>query len=364
MRYLELFNLSYVQNSPIRGVIKPRDIDYIKNIYNHNLTKIIEYYHSRNFAIKNTFLLSRLLENISVNLSSPVDVYYNYLRNTVPYVAKHYKFTSEIERGVIHHNTFFGSDNSHILLYIDEYENPFKVSSEWEYYNPIRVYKHNVDDLNLLLPNGKNYEQKPGIASVGINLSLLVLKYREFIRQQVYNEASGLPVLTKNHFIYKYVLGPMMEDVIDHIFLNRIMNKFYGIENTIPKFKHVFPIFKPVHQIERYVDDTLNVITRKNFSFVDILANIQLPIKLNALELLLLPDVAPTSQVKWAMYVSRLDHMVFLLDVAKNKDASRMYINHWKTITQRLLHEQKFFDLFSSEEEKAIKEKMQRILDT
>ncbi len=361
MQYLELFNRTYVESAPIKGITYPRDTNYIKDIYSHNLNKIIEYYHDKNFAIKNTFILSRILENISINLSTPPDKYYDYLREYMPYLGRHYRFTSEIEKGIVHYNTFFASNTPTIIINLDDYHNPYKVISEWEYYNCIEMIKHPVNDINMLLPTGKNYGSRGGLAVVGVNLPVLAMKYREFLRKQLYNEASGQAVLNKNHFIYKYVLGPAMKSMIDHTFVNMLMDRFYHNEQIVPHFKHPFAIFKPMTQINRFLDDTLNIITNKNLNFIDILANIQVPVKLNALDLMVLPDVAPTSQIKWAMFLSRLDIMLFLIDVSKNKTASTTFINHWKTLSKRVASSGHYLDLFDYNEANIILEKIKRL---
>jgi hypothetical protein len=87
-----------------------------------------------------------------------------------------------------------------------------------------------------------------------------------------------------------------------------------------------------------------------------------LPSGNNALQTLVLPDVSPTVQVQWAMLLSRLKFMVFLIDVSKNIGQSRNFINDWKNIIKRI---QRSFDyglLFSYEETKEIEGLMDRVL--
>jgi hypothetical protein len=141
------------------------------------------------------------------------------------------------------------------------------------------------------------------------------------------------------------------------------MDYFYNREEiAVLKYKLPFPIYKPYKQIERWIKDTLYVLQNKNTNFINLLANIILPSGNNALQTLILPDVSPTVQVQWAMLLSRLKFMVFLIDVSKNKDQSRNFINDWKNIIKRI---QRSFDyglLFSYEETKEIEGLMDRIL--
>jgi hypothetical protein len=145
------------------------------------------------------------------------------------------------------------------------------------------------------------------------------------------------------------------------MFLNEVMDKFYGIETQVPKFKHRFKIFEPNLQIERYVDQTLDVITTKSLDFINILHNIHLMFKIDASELLALTNIGYTNNIKWALFISRLDYMIFLFDVAKNKTTNKHYINDWKRFAKRIERDGRLNGMFSYEIEKDIKEKLYRI---
>jgi len=114
-------------------------------------------------------------------------------------------------------------------------------------------------------------------------------------------------------------------------------------------------------QINRYLEQTLDVITSKRLDFLNILHNIQLMFRVDASDLLALDDLGVTRQVKWALVVSRLEHMLFLYDVAYNKDMNRHHLNDWKRLVKRLERDNDYHDLFSYEMAKQIKDQMYRI---
>ena len=362
MQYFDLFDRSFIERAPVTGVVTPSDLNYLKRLYQFNKDSIECYYQDRNFSVKNTHILSRLLEHFPSYLNYDAYRYLEFSSDKTKYLAKHFKFTSEIEKGLVHPSYFFGNAGEEIIISDTSVFNPADVEKNWKRARPVTVLKHNRNDLKLLLPMGNDDQSRSGVDVVLVNAPMLSLKYREFGRQQLSNQTSGEGlVLGKNHFVIKYVLSTMMEEVIDHTFLNKIMDRFYGREEVTPKFKHRFKLFEPNVQVDRYIDNTLDVITSKRLDFLNILHNIQLMFSVDASDLLALDDLGVTRQVRWAMVVSRLEHMIFLYDVAKNKDMNKHHTNDWKRLAKRLERDQDMDGKFSYETEKLIKEQLYRI---
>lgn len=357
MHYLRLFAPDYIDRTPAEGIHIARDIVLLRKTLGYNISKIIKYYTDRNFAVKNTFILSRVLEHIPVYINQPADAYVTMVERKVNYLTKHFKVTSDIEKGVVHPGYFFGKGNSELIFNMYDYFNPFAVEKGWKSANPIKVLKHNLNDMRLLLPIGKETTSRKGICSVQINFTMLALKYREFMKEKQFSDLQ----LTKNNFIYKHVVNLMVGDILDHVILNKIMDKYYDREEVLPQTKHVFKLFEPDKQLERYIDNVLDIITRKNHDYVNTLRNIQLITHKDASELLKLPDFMPNKQLLWGMFISRLDHILFLYDVNPSPGKNRHHLNDWKRLVTRLEGDRVLNDKFDAETEKDIKEKIYRI---
>lgn len=361
MSQLDIFNRRYIDCTPASGVVKPSDINYLRRLYTFNRDSIENYYQTRNFSVKNTNIISRLVGHFPSYLNYDSYRYLEFANDRTKYLAKHYKFTSDIEKGIVHPSYFFGNEGEEII--ISGYDT-FDINStvtNWKTAKCISTLKHPRNDIRLLLPLGNDDGSASGIDAVQINIPMLSIKYREFVREQTVNSGNGGIVLSKNNFVIKYILPTMMEDIIDHVFLNKIMDRFYGIEGQTPKFRHRFKLFDPTTQIDRYIDQTLDVITTKRLDFINILHNIQLIFKIDASELLALSDFGYTRQIRWAILASRIDHMLFIYDVAKNKDMNRHYLNDWARLAKRLERDGGLEFGFSSVMSNELKEKIYRV---
>ncbi len=364
MQYFNIFDKNYTEHTPTRGVVTPSDLSHLRQLYSFNRDSLLTYYRDRNFSVKNTHILSRVLEHIPIYPQYDGYRYLEFFNDKITYLAKHFKFTSDLEKGIVHPPYFFGNDGEEIIISDYEPFGPTGVEQCWTTENVITILRHHRNDNKLLLPLGNDDGCKSGLCSVLINFPKLAIKYREFVKEQTRKTYSGDEnqiLLTKNHFVMKYVLGPSMETIIDHTFLNKVMDKFYGNEEVVPKFKHRFKLFEPETQINRYVENTLDVITNKQLDFVNLLRNIQLMFSKNACDLLSLSDLGTTRQVKWALVASRIDHMLFMYDVCRFKDINKHHLNDWSRLAKRLLRDNSYQGMFSFSVEQDLTEKLYKL---
>ncbi len=335
MLYLDIFDKRYAESAPKSGILTPSDLQYLRRLYSFNRDSIQGYYHSRNFSVKNTNIISRILEHFPMYIGYDSYRYLEYSYNKNKYLAKHFKFTSEIETGIVHRPYFLGNSGDEFIYSEFEDFDVVDAVKNWKTINCIRFINSPRNDIKMLMPLGLDDGSKGGLAAIAINIPLLALKYREFIKEQMASKEESN--LNKNHFVIKYVLANSLNDLADHSFLNRIMDTFYGNELYIPNKKYRFKTFEPTVQVDRYIDQTLDTITNKKLDYVNVLRNIKLPFSEDASDLLCVNDFGGSRQVKLSVVVNRLKHMKFLYDV--NPDSRQMnkhYINDWKRLVSRI----------------------------
>lgn len=336
-----MYQLFEDYNDPTVSVSKPPGFNYIARIYNREIQTIVNYYNSRAFYLNNTNILVRILNSFTVPIESSIDRYVEMATTRGPYIAKHFGITSEINFGKIHEGTFYGDKVKEIYLYNENYFSPFTIGKDWQSLRPVTVLDHPISDLKLLLPNGKVNSTAEGTATIAIDIPMLLTQYRYFLLEQQYNSES---VLGANHFVYKYVLPNMLYSHIDIVLMNRLMNLYYGAPMSTNLYKYPFPIVDYSSAVDKDLKRVLNRLKNSRTPYFGYLQNIVSIGNPSMVESLKMPDLAKTRQVWWAMFLTRLKVMKFLIDVGGSNGVhtNGYFIGKLKLDIKRLTNERIF----------------------
>ena len=335
MLYLDIFDKGYVQRTPRTGVTYARSLDYVRRMQRYNYDAILHYYSQRNFAVKNTHLISRMLEHLSTYPERDVYRYLDAHEERLVYLAKHFLLSSDRERGVLHPPFFFGNAGVESLIAGNESFDAIAFERQWKTQPCLFTLTHPRDDTKALLALGNDNGGVGGYASVYVDLGRLAVKWRQFHLEQMQRKDDGV-VLNKNHFVMKYVLPSMMDTVLDHTLLNQVMGHFYGHSPSTVRKRHPFKIYEPDTQLHQYLEHTVHALRSKPMDFVQMLRHIPLVFHEDASQLLALPPLAGSRQVMPAVIASRIRYMVFLIDISADLQLNRHYLNDWKRLAQRL----------------------------
>lgn len=336
MNYLDIFDEDYIARSPATGVQVSMDIAYLRRLYAFNRNTIQTYYQTNNFTVRNTNLLSRFIAHFPTSISADIYDYLETVENRLVYLSKHFKFTSPIDKGIVHPPYFFGNLGEELIFSGYDRFNAIEYSSQWKTSSCLKILIHPRSDDHLLLPNGCDDGNRSGIAGIYIDTDKLAIKYNNFVKQESLKPDDGTR-LNKNYFVPKYVLSTCLEDLIDHTLLNKLIDTYYKLPIQQPKLKYPFKLFEPTTQVNRWIDDTLKVLQNKNnMDYLTALRHIQLIFSRDAASLLTLPPLSATRQVKSKLLLTRLKYMNFLIDICGVGGGNMKYLNDWKTLIKRL----------------------------
>ena len=339
---INLFNNTNIIHS---GIIRPPEFENIREVYFNDLLKIENFYKDRVYSVKGNNFLVRLLTNLIAPMNYTVDRYVTVVSARAPFVANGMKMTSNLNKGIFHNGEFYGKGTLEVIINDTEYFNPFVAEKNWRNISAVRVLNHPKSDLNLLLPNGKAFSTGEGIAFISINIPLLAVQYRSFCLDQKNRMSTKDSLLGLTHFIHMYVLPSMIYGQTDIVILNRMMNLFYGAPMSQPLFKHPFIIHNYGNKLDKVLDKILLNMDGKLLRYENMLQYIPGIAEDNMEEALELPDIVPTIQVHWALILSRLNVMKFLIDLGgeKNIHLNRDSINYLQKILFAL-NNNKVFD--------------------
>lgn len=318
-RLKDMYKLFTQVSSSHNNVIQATGYSSIARSYMRDLDEVVSYYNNRVFAIESQHLLCRIINNSSAPLEYVLDRYMEVIAARSPYVGKLHMLTSEITFGKIHNGIFFGSGNPEIIIYNEEYFNPFEALKNWRSLRPVQVLEHPFSDLNMVLPDGENSRSDTGLCVISINIPMLMVQYRGFVEDQMAHMNDKPSLLGVTHFVKMYVLPGMLASYVDIAVMNRLVNIFYGAPMTENYRKLPIPIVHYETTLDRGLSQILEHIEGANIAYSAMLKNIPTVSAADGQTALQMPDLTPTMQVWWALYLARLREIEFLINVGGSK---------------------------------------------
>lgn len=306
----KIFESKYTENN---GVIRPPEFELVKRVYDYQIDHIVNYYRDNVKFIPNQHLLVRMLNLFMPSLDYDLEAFIGIVYARSPYVAKHFRLTSEIETGSFFEDLFYMGHN--LVIYDEEYFNPYEVTKNWKTAQSVKVLKHPISNLMFLLPAPSRYPTiESGLSVVKVNLPMLLVQYREFLMNEMLK-----PEGTRGGaqaFVARYVLPNMIYSHADIAIFNRFYNNYYKLPVVDTEAsKHPFMVIDYSRRIDRVASTLLKYIANRQMPYYGYLKLIPSIYKEDAQEALQMGSFIKTRRNWWALYLARLDEMCFLYDV-------------------------------------------------
>ena len=345
------------------AVIRPPEFELIKRTYQTQLRNIIQYYHDRVYAVHSNHLLCRLLTTAEIPVHYELERYLEIAYTRSPYTAKYFNFTSDISYGQVKPSIFYGDLNEEIILYNEDDFNIDEAVKDWRNIQAVKVIEHPFSDLGLLLPTGVNHSTDTGLVVMSINVPLLLIQYRGFVLEQMIAANTGsVSMLGVAHFVHRYVLPNILPSHLELCIVNRLMNLHYGAPMGDALKRHPFPIIDYSNKLDRVLSVIVKRLERTKMLYFSMLKTIPSVSHEDGQSSLIMPDIARTRQVWWAMLLARLRIIAFLVDIGGSSGISmnRSLINKLiidlkrlqdENMLKSLLPEDLYFDMQSTIQE-------------
>lgn len=337
----KLFTQIHEENN---SIIKPVMMDYILKVYRKDVQDVVSYRKRSVSTVKSNHLLCRIVHAGSVPMDYEIERFMAAAYARSPYISKHFRLTSPIDFGALHSNVFLGPSSREILIYDESYFNPFDETLKWQDIQAVKILYLEDSSMSLQLPDGIKHSSCEGIGVFSINIPLLLYQYRCFEKDQVgknvISEESGK--LGIPHFVKMYVLPNMLYSKVEFMVLNRFMNLYYGKPmdaqltnmpiSTLSDYRE--KLDREMKSIVKHVSDSRKM-------YYSILKNIPCVFQQDMQAFLQMPDMSNTRQVWWALFISRLKIMKFLIDIGGDKAVSSnsFYVSVLKVDIKRLMSE-------------------------
>lgn len=300
--------------------------EYVQAGLSRNLNTLLKYYTVRPYSVKSNHILARLLNSLGAPMGN-LERFYNIVDAKALNLGMSFKFTSAIHRGMLHDGIFYGPGCKEIIIATNDAFSPYKVTRNWKEAQAVKVLLHPRSDLDLHLPTGRTTGVEKGLAVIAVNIPMLAVQFRAFLKEQVAKQESiGNSPLRVGQFIHMYVLPNMMPSHLDGVLFNRSFNLLKGAPMGQATVNHHYTWIDYASKCDRalgYFIDRCRSADTNYEVMMDSFPMINVP---NLREYARLPEQAPTRQLAWAEVLARLKVVDWLSSISpragEQKDAA------------------------------------------
>lgn len=290
-----------------------------KDLHILNTNKIVSYYQQYPMSINSSHVLVRLIYAMNISKSLPIERFFDYCKVRTYSTAQTLGFTSPISRGKIWDGDFYGNGSKEIIIANDDWFDLSTSQNDWKKYRSVTVLHHSKSDLNHNIPDGRFTSSEQGLAVITINIPMLMVQYYYFTKEQDIAERSGGARKSIMQFIYMYALTNMMYSHVNYALFNRMYKKSLSLPVGFSFYKHSFGLANSVDLTDKTlisVDAFLKA--NSNLKMYQKFINIPSVFSDSFADDLTLPTVAPTMQIYWALILTRLRALSYILNTYKN----------------------------------------------
>ncbi len=285
---------------------------YIKSGYTRELLKLISYYRSNPGFVLNQHPLIRLILSTPVNISRSPESLVNHIVDVFYQSGSQLNFTNSLNYGRVYSPGFlYGKNTEEIIITHHDSFDIEEAYSNWEDLEPIKIIRHPFTDLSLGLLDGRYVSKEQGLVVATINIPMLFIMLKGWYDKNKF--VTEGPVRTLSQFLFSYPLLNAIRSHFDICLFNRMYNHYVVEDVADFTKKHPFGINDYTDRFDDYAFKELHMLASLPREFNNLLENIPMVSKRNFREVIALPKVVKTRQVRWALLVSRIPVTRFLV---------------------------------------------------
>lgn len=310
--------------------------DNIVDMYNEQLSTLMEYYIERDIYVKNTHRLCRIIDLLDTSAYDNFDSYLSYVKYKFLDISKQLYITSISSTGETYKNEFFKDTNEYMYIGNHQvpYENEDYFHTNWRNIESVKYIYHESTDLDFYISNGTKILNPDSFIVTSIDIISLMLQYREWVIFRRLNNYSISP----NIFIHSVVLVNMIKSFMDisifnryrNIIINKKCNEFYRV--------HPIAIIDQSNKIDNILKKIAITKTNTLSSLTEIYCNIPCLFTKDVFTLLQIHDLSLVSKNEWLFWLSRIfiiiDNFIMFGDLGIRKNTE--IINHLRRELKRI----------------------------
>lgn len=316
----DAFHRARIYNIPSEQVLKRK--------YANDYKKLHEYLLSRKFFLPNDHLLVKIMKTVNVSFKRDLYDYVETVRDTVPDIEAMFKLVSPLNFSLPNYkSSFYNNRCTEIVISIREDFDISEAVEHWRNLEPVKVMAHPFTDLSYTPIVGKYVSSNAsGLAYIYLDVPKLMFQYRMWVRDQL---KAKKQVESVDKFLIDYPLFNMMKSHTDVAIFNRVHNTLLGLPSDGYNPKISLATLDNTKFAEAASKVFVAQIIKSPVRFDEIIQNMPTVFNEDFLDVIKLPDIAKTRQVKPALVGARLKLFEFLLQVnaKQNTHINRSWMN-------------------------------------
>lgn len=328
----------------------------VRDPLRRDIATIVEYHRQKDGFVPNQHPLMRLLGSLSVSLTLPNQAYVDAVSRVGLRTAGMIGMTTSVSFGRIWYpGPFYGQRSREIMIAHAEEFDVDTAAKSWQDLQPVKVLRHPYSDLSIARPDGTYLPgSKPGLVVIAINVPMLAFQYKCWCEDRTISMYDQRTFVATSHFMYAYPITNMVYSHLDVALFNRMSALMFS-GGLLGRWVKDHPIYGTDRSswVDTALKQTITGVGRGYLSFDQILDSIPLVTEPSLRSLVMVPDVTPNRQVSWALILTMLPYIRFLVksNLGGRSSANTAYLNRiWIWIRRirndRLLENRLPYDVY------------------
>lgn len=336
---LELFMKGYKTRG---SIVTAGNLTWYKTRIQENITRLYQYYSSSPRAVFGNNLLAQILKISGAASDNDVFGVYDLAWARNRFIVNGLKMTSDEAQGTMKHLSIYNTADSLNISY-PEYTSPYESVKQWGHLRPVKTLWLDSPYVNMDVPVLAANMDNGDFSAITVDIPMLSLMYKGFngYRKSLALTQDFTAVLGEEHFVAMYALPSVVESQVDITCTSALMNLYYGKYDDRRKVDTPIYLASYSDDYRKIAYDILNRIEGSRMQYQHVLQSIPAVFSDSAASALVLPDVSNTIQIDWALFMSRLAVIEFLLDVGgstgrrANQGSINLLVKHVKAMKGR-----------------------------
>lgn len=310
--------------------------DYLDQQTKHEVKKVVQHYRENVIPVKGDHRLVKLLNELKSYMSLSPETLVSVMRANSNRLCGAYNFVSPTINGKINNQgDMYNRNNPELFIYV---EYPFDVKKCMDHYKelkPVRVISHDFSDFGYGLANGQYLSAESGLSIFTIDLALLALQYQQWYHKERYVKERDYHHPT-TVFISRYILTGLLSTHMDNVLFNRFMNRLTNKQNAPTKASYPFMLVNYGDRYDNQFDLLIEQFKTRSTEWSQRLNTLPSLEYGHYFRSISFPDAAPTRQIRWAMVLSKLKVIEFLLLTDQFAQNESISLNDRESIAREL----------------------------